>query len=428
MDLPTLMKLLASRSKALRWRRDLGTPRGFSIVELMISMVLGLLLVEGILVLFSETNRVNATQAALSRLQENGRIALGLIAEDLRLAGQLPCGSRIRPLVFADALANHIAGTPGAANAPQGWAAGTSYPLDRGIFISGNRCVDETCTPELVPSQGLPRAGLADGDRVPGTDVLTVRHLQGSGWAARADDSVPACREGETMGSIAIRKLPGDSLPAEFDASHVALLANCSMGEVFKVARHGDTLQPLPGDFGAPSCLAIDSQTRLFDLDAQLQTSLYYLETKAREGVRGRGAVLMRRTNGVANELVEGVERLDFRYSLVDSAGAAHWLTAAEVDRATASDGAQLQCKTSEGAAMKPCSWSDVDAVDISMLANTVEDLPADPSAHAWDYRYSVDGDQARSPSTAMPATGLPAGRMLRREFHSVVALRNLGA
>ena len=77
---------------------------------------------------------------------------------------------------------------------------------------------------------------------------------------------------------------------------------------------------------------------------------------------------------------------------------------------------------------MKPCSWSDVDAVDISMLANTVEDLPADPSAHAWDYRYSVDGDQARSPSTAMPATGLPAGRMLRREFHSVVALRNLGA
>ena len=416
-----------SRSRSQWWRGDSGRPSGFSMVELMVAMVLGLLLVEGILVLFSETNRATATQAALSRLQENGRIALSLIADDIRRAGQLPCGSRIRPLVYTDALASHIAGTPGTANAPQNWAAATPYPLDRGIFISGNTCVGTTCTPALAPSQGLPRAGLADGDRVPGTDVLTVRHVQGSGWTVRVADSGPACSADNAMGSIAIRKLPGDSLPADFDPSHVALLVNCSVGEILKVVRHGDTLTPIMGSFGAPGCLSIDSQTRVFDLDAQLQTSVYYLETKAREGVRGRGAVLMRRTNGVADELVEGVERLDFRYSLTDSAGAAHWLTAAAADRATAGDGAQLLCKTVDGAGVKPCSWADVDAVDISMLVNTVEDLPQDPSTHAWDYRYSGDSDTALAPPPVMPVTGLPAGRMLRREFHSVVALRNLG-
>ncbi len=400
---------------------------GFSMVELMIAMLLGLLVAEGIFVLLSETNRVNATQIALSRLQESGRIALGGVIDDLRSAGQLPCGSRIRPLVFTDALANHIAGVPGAANAPQDWGAGQPYPLDRGIFISGNRCVGKTCTPELVPSQGVPRAGLADGNRVPGTDVLTVRYLEGNGWAARADDSGPACSADATLGSIAVRKLPGDVVPSEFDASHVALLVGCSAGEIFRVTKHGNVLQPLPGNFGVPTCLPLDSQTRVFDLDTQLRTSVYYLEVKAREGARNRGAVLMRRTNGVANELVEGVERLDFRYSLVDAAGAAHWLTAAEVAKAVTSNGVQLQCRRSDADGMRLCSWSDIEAVDVSMLVNTVEDLPADAAAHAWDYRYSVDGDKAQAPMAAMPTTGLPAGRMLRREFHSVVALRDLG-
>lgn len=411
-----------------RFRRQ-GLPSGFSIVELMIALVLGLLLVEGILVLFSETNRVNTHQAALSRLQENGRIALGLIGDDLRRAGYLPCGSRIRPLVFADALANHVSGTPAIANAPQSWPATMPYPLDRGVFVGGNACADGACAPPLIASQGVPQPGLADGDRVPGTDVLTVRYLSGGGWAVDAGDPSRKCKANENLGPIAIRKLPGDSLPSAFDPAHAALLASCSAGQVLAVVQQGANLQPLAQSFGAPACMEMDAQTRVFDLDAQLQTSVYYLEMKARENTRGPGvAVLMRRVNGVANELVEGVERLDFRYSLVDHSGRAYWLTAAEVDRATAGDGTQLLCKVPQGGDTKPCSWSDLDAVDISMLVNTVVDLPANAAEHAWDYRYTVDGDRSQSPQTTMPVTGLPAGRMLRREFHSVVALRSLGA
>lgn len=395
-------------------------------VELMIAMVLGLLVAEGIFVLFSQTSRVSTTQAALSRLQENGRVALGTIVADLRSTGQLPCGSQIRPLVFADGLAGRIAGAPSAAYAPPDWPLGKPYPLDRGIFISGNRCVDKTCTPVIESSQGVPRAGLADGDRVPGTDVLTLRRLEGSGWAAHADDSGLACSADGALGPIAINKLPGDTLSGEFDTTHMALLAGCAAGEIFRVVRHGGVLQPLAGDYGVPACTAVDQQTRVFDLDAQLQTSVYYLEVKAREGKRNRGAVLMRRTNGVANELVEGVERLDLRYSLVDAAGAAHWLTAADVTAPDLSDHSRLQCKTPNQEGIRPCSWSDVDAVDVSLLVNTVEDLAADSSASAWDYRYSVDNDKANAPGASMPVTGLPSGRMLRREFHSVVALRNL--
>ena len=207
--------------------------------------------------------------------------------DELRRAGQLPCGSRIRPLVSAEMLVNHLAGAPVAANAPRDWTAGTSYPLDRGIFTRGNHYVGNACTPELAPGERLPRVGLADGDRVPGPDVLVVRYLQGSGWAAV--DS-PPCRDYEPMASIAIRKLPGDSLPAQFPAAHVALLANCLMGKIFAVIPEGNALRPRSESFGPPDCVTIDSETRVFDLDAQLHTSVYYLEMKVRDGANGRGS------------------------------------------------------------------------------------------------------------------------------------------
>jgi hypothetical protein len=77
---------------------------------------------------------------------------------------------------------------------------------------------------------------------------------------------------------------------------------------------------------------------------------------------------------------------------------------------------------------VRTCEWKDVDAVEISMLVNTVDDLPVETSVDAWDYRYSVDGDRMQKPAAVMPVTGLPAGRMLRRAFRTVVALRELAA
>lgn len=399
---------------------------GFSLVEIMIAMVLGLLLLEGVLILFSVTNRVSSTQAALSRLQENGRISLQLVAEDLRLAGHLPCGSHARPLVFTDTLASHIAGAPASAGAPDGWPVDVAYRLAGEVFINGNTCMGSTCTPGLAASLGLPKSGNAIGDRIPGADVLTVRYLQGNGWSANANGSRQDCDANGKVASITIRKLPGDPELDGFKSSHIAMLASCTAAEIFQVNVHGDTLQPLAGKFGSPACLAEESPLRLFDVDTQLRTSVYFLQIVADDSHSGhRIAALMRRINGVTGELARGVERLDFRYSLLDAAGMAHWLTAGEVAHAVTKDDAELLCKPLGEDSARTCDWSDIDAVGISMLVNTVDDLPTDSADHAWDYRYSMDGDQVRSPAAVMPVTGLPAGRMLRREFQSVIALKS---
>jgi len=396
--------------------------RGFSLIELMIAMVLGLLVAEGIYILFASAGKVNTTQTALARLQENGRIAIDIIANDLRSAGRLPCGAKSDPLVYTDALPSHIAGQPAQAQVPPGASAGAPYPLDRDIFLGGSTCKAKSCSPSVA---GVPKAGLAAGDKVPGTDVLTVRYLQGDGLPATGVAQV--CNAAGKITEVDVRRVPGDTVLDGLQSSHLALLAGCAQAQVFPVALQGGAVVPAAGQFGTPACSAADAQTRLFDLDAQLQTQVYYLQLTDDDKAPGRKiAALMRRTNGIANEVVQGVERFDLRYSLTDAAGNAHWLNADELSRHVAADGATLQCKQAD--AVAPCSWKNVDAVEISLLANTVDDLPAEAAADAWDYRYSIDGDKMQKPVAAMPVTGLASGRMLRREFRTVVALRGLAS
>lgn len=408
-------------SPNVRWLRCRHAASGFSLVELMIAMVLGLLLAEGIYVLFAASSRNNATQFALSRLQENGRIAIDTLAADLRLAGRLPCGTRVQPQVFSDALAAHVTGAPAIAAAAPGSVEGQPYRLDRGLFISANTCIGTNCSPLLAAGLGVPRAGLAAGDRVPGTDVLTVRYLQGEGLPASASSESGACGAKDAIVSISAAGMSA----AGFVPGHLALLASCTSVQMLAVTPAGSFVQPVAGKFGVPKCASVGAQPRLFDIDTQLLTTTYYLQVVQDEMLAShKVATLMRRVNGVVNEVVQGVERLDMHFSLTDKDGIMHWLSAIQVDAGTSAAGAPLQCVADAGT--RRCSWADVDAVDIALLVNTVDDLPLEASSAAWDYRYSIDGDDMRTPKATMPVTGLQAGRMLRREFRTTVALRSL--
>lgn len=62
---------------------------GFSIVELMIALMLGLILLGGVLQVFLSSRQTYSANEAMSRMQENGRFALEFIARSARLAGYL---------------------------------------------------------------------------------------------------------------------------------------------------------------------------------------------------------------------------------------------------------------------------------------------------------------------------------------------------
>ncbi len=64
--------------------------RGFSIVELSIAVLIALFLLGGLVTLVMGTRRTNATQSALSQLQDNQRIAMTLITNVVQQAGYFP--------------------------------------------------------------------------------------------------------------------------------------------------------------------------------------------------------------------------------------------------------------------------------------------------------------------------------------------------
>lgn len=60
---------------------------GFSLIELMVALVLGLVLIGGVINIFVTNQQAFRTNENLARLQENARISFELTAREIRQAG-----------------------------------------------------------------------------------------------------------------------------------------------------------------------------------------------------------------------------------------------------------------------------------------------------------------------------------------------------
>lgn len=67
------------------------TQQGLSLIELMISITLGLLLMAGVVQMFISSKTVYVVQKGMSGVQETGRLAMEFISRDLRMAGYMGC-------------------------------------------------------------------------------------------------------------------------------------------------------------------------------------------------------------------------------------------------------------------------------------------------------------------------------------------------
>lgn len=103
-------------------RRSRGGQKGLSLIELMISMTLGLLIILAVTYVFAGSRANYRHQEALSAVQESGRIALESLTRDIRMAGYPGCGSltflqHLSPGVSGFSNDTALAGTPAAAAA-----------------------------------------------------------------------------------------------------------------------------------------------------------------------------------------------------------------------------------------------------------------------------------------------------------------------
>jgi len=112
----------------------LNKSRAFTLVELMVAMLIGLILLVMIVKIFAGVNSGNQLQAGLSRVQENGRVAMYLVNREVRKAG-------FRTKVWVDPLIGYH---PITANSVNG-ASGGNDTLQI-MYLDARDCLENLST------------------------------------------------------------------------------------------------------------------------------------------------------------------------------------------------------------------------------------------------------------------------------------------
>jgi len=407
---------------------------GLSLVELMVAMTLGLIVAGGFVAAFVGTSDSYRTQTQLALLQENGRFAMARVARDLRMASAFHCGrAGAAPMVQASGLigALHDVSTRWG-HAPYPAMPASPFRFPSFLSMRGYDCGKAGCTPALPP--GLPAMGRAAGQRVIGADVLTLRYLDPSGgWAVGGATAITGNADG-TIHHLSLQ--PGEGEPAIADIyqpGDLWMLADCPHGQIFAASlQGGSALYPDAVETGrnlAPPLMPPSfNALRLFDFNRDFRTVTYYLQVVDAGDGAAIGA-LMRRENGMASEVVRGVERMDFVYGVEDAAGAMSYLAAAQVDDRMGGSVACLPAAPGSAGNDHGCLWRSVKSIEVHLLMDGQQAHGALP-ASAMRYLYSIDGDAAPLAPDAANRAVRPAEqgfdpRMLRREFSTLVAVRS---
>src|SRR5215831_7503577 len=193
-------------------------PNGFSLIELMIALALGIVMVTGIVQLFVANDRTYGVLNGQSRLQESGRYAFEFIKEQVRSSGFYGC---------APAPANTVKDLRGT------WPL--LYEFDVTVPVLGyNGNANGTWTPSVT---ALPRteAGLSTNTYVPGTGVDTTQFQRGTDVLVVRGVRTPATSLLQVLQPLGdpVVEAPGGN--PGFATGDIVVLADCQQGAVFRV-------------------------------------------------------------------------------------------------------------------------------------------------------------------------------------------------
>lgn len=304
------------------------TQSGLSLIELMVSITLGLILMAGVMQMFVSSKSVFTTQQSMSRIQETGRLAIEFLSRDIRMAGFYGC---FRPDPAAgrglqnDTLSiNSLYGNFG--EAIRGYAT-------EGALTAGQKAYLTSATIQA------------------NTNVLVLRSASPTPRiinATNTDTTIPV------FSAQAINDGCSDGL-CENDA---AVISDCFRARVFKV-------QTLSGT--APNLVVThaDNWSVNTDLTAKyssgevlpMNTTTYFIAT----GASGAPSLWQKLNQKTAVEVLEGVEQITYKFSTESNAS---YRDAAAIT-----------------------NWSEVNSVRIFVVARSIEN-----NAVPEPQPYVIDG------------------------------------
>jgi type IV pilus assembly protein PilW len=266
-------------------KHGLSAQAGFSIIELMISIPLGLLVLAAVLKIFTASMEGVHLQNGFSRVQENGRIATELMVRDIRGADYWGCGGNVGEIT------NHLDTTD------------TSY--DESILPTSGKGIDgdNDVTSETI-------SGITVKDV---TDILTLRGASSLSGVQIETPYMPL-----NSATIHINK---NTTIVEGD---ILLLSDCKEADLFSNTQNntgtsGQINHTTGNSLGAQFINNVTKDlSHSYGGDAQIlipYAKVYFI------GVNTSGShSLYRADDGVANELVRGVNDLQIMYG-VDTSG-----------------------------------------------------------------------------------------------------------
>ena len=343
--------------------------RGISLVELMISITIGLILMTGVVQLFLSSRATFTTQQALSRVQETGRLGMEFLADDIRMAGYMGCMSR--NLNFHNTLNN-----------------ANSLQYDFGIAIEGLDDVGATPDPEYP------------ADILEGTDALVVRSAGGNSvGVTKNNDSAQLFAE--NTGVTATCDTGEDSYSGLCE-NDILVVSDCSKARVFQatnlqttggsvevnVVHSGANAEPgnaetsWGGNSNPEETFGDDSEI------IKMNTSIYYVAN----GTSNMPSLWQQINGGTPQELLEGVQDMQLLYGR-DTSGDNVPDAYQEADVITAAN-----------------AWGDVSAVRVQLLVQSTDDNVLED---AQPYTFNGTTNNA------------PGDRRLRQVFVNTVGIRS---
>ena len=304
-----------ARRKSFRERRSSQT--GFSLIELMLALTLGLVVTAGIVQLFVGNNRTNQLISGQSRLQESARYALDFISRSTRNAGFFGCDPERDKL-----------GLTLNADFDQIFEYNLLVPVEGFNSVgAGNNLSD------WVPSlQTLPRTttstsfntvvagnGIDVSTIVPGSDVLVVRYMLAPG-------ELLASQVSNTQNPVVV-----DDGNVPFQPGDFGLISNCEQASLFHITDVTDGGGEITLTRGTGVGIFENSSVKnLGDLPyggitsnegavvAEVLTDIYFVAQGAGTNNRGESTTALWRKSGTSApvELVEGISNMQVLFGV----------------------------------------------------------------------------------------------------------------
>jgi len=307
--------------------------KGLSLVELMISITLGLILLTGVIKVFLSSKTVYSSQNALSRVQETGRLAIDFISRDIRMGGFMGCDS------------NPIKGQ--SKNITNTLNTSTDFRYNFSEYIRGY-------TAETVPSGLTPIP-------IPLTDVIIVRSANGSGAKVIANSTATTLSIEASSTSVEAGACGATDRISGFCVNDIAVVTDCVKSSVFQITDitgAGLISHTAGGSPGNAITSWGTQRNSVFKAGAELllaSNTIYFIAPGA--STSQRPSLWQKINNAAPVELLEGVEKMSIKYGIDTNAG---------FDL--------IPDKYVNAGAVGATEWERVVAVRIELLVASIED------------------------------------------------------